>query len=166
MNENDVLNALKALTGRSWHREIKAWIHGTAELPLRELLLAQGVDIIEENSPLAQQLGLRVQENHAVQIQTVLNGSAAEMAGFAPGDEWLGVAIAGNRRRPASAWRIRRMDQLPSLLGKHKSFTALISRDGRLLQLPLRMPTQSVKQWRLGIAQAHKVGQWLSGKQP
>jgi hypothetical protein len=58
------------------------------------------------------------------------------------------------------------MDQLPSLLGKHKSFTALISRDGRLLQLPLRMPTQSVKQWRLGIAQAHKVGQWLSGKQP
>ena len=166
MNENDVLNALKALTGRSWHREIKAWVHGTAELPLRELLLAQGVDIIEENSPLAQQLGLRVQENHAVQIQTVLNGSAAEMAGFAPGDEWLGVAIAGNRRRPASAWRIRRMDQLPSLLGKHKSFTALISRDGRLLQLPLRMPTQSVKQWRLGIAQAHKVGQWLSGKQP
>lgn len=39
MNENDVLNALKALTGRSWHREIKAWVHGTAELPLRELLL-------------------------------------------------------------------------------------------------------------------------------
>lgn len=165
MNEDDVLNALKALTGRSWRREIKAWVHGTVELPLQELLQAQGVEIIEENCPLAQQLGLRVQENHAIHIQTVLNGSAAEIAGFAPGDEWLGVAIAADRRTDASAWRIKRLDQLPHLIGKHKNFTALISRDGRLLQLPVRMPSKSVKQWRLAIAQAHKVGLWLAGKQ-
>jgi predicted metalloprotease with PDZ domain len=165
MNEDDVLNALKALTGRSWRREIKAWVHGTVELPLQQLLQAQGVEIIEENCPLAHQLGLRVQENHSIHIQTVLNGSAAEIAGFAPGDEWLGVAITANRRTDASAWRIKRLDQLPHLIGKHKNFTALISRDGRLLQLPLRMPSKPVTQWRLGIAQAHKVGLWLAGKQ-
>jgi hypothetical protein len=85
---------------------------------------------------------------------------------LAPGDEWLGVAIAGNRSADASAWRIKRIDQLPGLLGKHKSFTALISRDGRLLQLPLRLPAKAFKQWRLGIAQATQVGQWLAGKQP
>lgn len=166
MQEEDVLQALKTLTGRSWQREIKAWVHGTGELPLRELLHAQGVEIIEDTCPLAQQLGLRVQENHAVHIQSVLSDSAAEVAGFAPGDEWLGVAIAGNRSAGASAWRIKRLDQLPALLGKHKSFTALISRDGRMLQLPLRLPTKAFKQWRLGIAQATQVGQWLAGKQP
>jgi predicted metalloprotease with PDZ domain len=165
MQEEDVLQALKTLTGRSWQRDIKAWVHGTGELPLRELLHAQGVEIIEDTCPLAQQLGLRVQENHAVHIQSVLSDSAAEVAGFAPGDEWLGVAIAGNRSAGASAWRIKRIDQLPALLGKHKSFTALISRDGRLLQLPLRLPAKAVKQWRLGIAHANKVGQWLAGKQ-
>ena len=165
MQEEDVLQALKTLTGRSWQREIKAWVHGTGELPLRELLHAQGVEIIEDTCPLAQQLGLRVQENHAVHIQSVLSDSAAEVAGFAPGDEWLGVAIAGNRSAGASAWRIKRLDQLPALLGKHKNLTALISRDGRLLQLPLRLPAKAVKQWRLGIAHANKVGQWLAGKQ-
>jgi hypothetical protein len=75
------------------------------------------------------------------------------------------VAIAGNRSTGASAWRIKRLDQLPALLGKHKNLTALISRDGRLLQLPLRLPAKAVKQWRLGIAHANKVGQWLAGKQ-
>ena len=165
MQEEDVLQALKTLTGRSWQREIKAWVHGTGELPLRELLHAQGVEIIEDTCPLAQQLGLRVQENHAVHIQSVLSDSAAEVAGFAPGDEWLGVAIAGHRSAGASAWRIKRLDQLPALLGKHKNLTALISRDGRLLQLPLRLPAKAVKQWRLGIAHANKVGQWLAGKQ-
>jgi predicted metalloprotease with PDZ domain len=165
MQEEDVLQALKTLTGRSWQRDIKAWVHGTGELPLRELLHAQGVEIIEDTCPLAQQLGLRVQENHAVHIQSVLSDSAAEVAGFAPGDEWLGVAIAGNRSAAASAWRIKRLDQLPALLGKHKNLTALISRDGRLLQLPLRLPAKAVKQWRLGIAHANKVGQWLAGKQ-
>ena len=164
MQEADVLQALKEVTGRSWRREIKAWVHGTGELPLKELLLAHGVEVIEEKSPLTQQLGLRVQENHAVQIQTVLNGSPAEAAGFAPGDEWLGVAVGAQRSAVASAWRIKRIEQLPSLLGKHKQLTALISRDGRLLQLPLRLPAKPATHWRLGIAQSTKVGQWLSNQ--
>ena len=163
MQESDVLQVLKDITGRSWHREIKAWVHGTADLPLQELLSTQGVDIYFENAPLTQQLGLRVQENHAVQVKTVLNDSVSEFAGFAPGDEWLGVTVSAHTAS-ASAWRIKRIDQLPGLLGKHKTFTALVSRDGQLLQLPVRLPAKPTQVWRLGIKDPVKVGQWLAGK--
>ena len=164
MHESDVLQVLKDITGRSWQREIKAWVHGTADLPLQELLSAQGVAIHFEKSPLTQQLGLRVQENHAVQVQTVLNGGASEAAGFAPGDEWLGITVGTLGSPTASAWRIKRIDQLPGLLGKHKTFTALVCRDGQLLQLPVRLPMKTPNTWRLGIQDPVKVGQWLAGK--
>lgn len=163
MHETDVLQVLKDITGRSWQREIKAWVHGTADLPLQNLLSAQGVEITQEKAPLAQQLGLRVQENHAVQIKTVLSHSVAQSAGFAPGDEWLGVTVHLTSGK-TSAWRIHRIDQLPALLGKHKSFEALVSRDGQLLQLPVRLPAKSQYVWRLGIKQPTQVGQWLAGK--
>ncbi len=163
MQESDLLQVLKDITGRSWQRELKAWVHGTADLPLQALLNAQGVDIHFDNAPLTQQLGLRVQENHAVQVKTVLNGSVCEAAGFAPVDEWLGVTIGANTAT-ASAWRIKRIDQLPALLGKHKTFTALVSRDGLLLQLPVRMPAKPMQVWLLGIKNPVKVGQWLAGK--
>ena len=164
MQESDVLQVLKDITGRSWQRDLKAWVHGTADLPLRELLTAQGVDIVEDKQPLTQQLGLRVQENHAVQVQTVLNSSASEAAGFAPGDEWLGVTVGAAGSATASAWRIKRIDQLPGLLGKHKTFTALVARDGQLLELPVRLPVKTQAVWRLGIKDPGKVGQWLAGK--
>jgi predicted metalloprotease with PDZ domain len=164
MQETDVLQVLKDITGRSWQRELKTWVQGTAELPLRELLTAQGVDIAEDMAPLTQQLGLRVQENHAVQVQTVLNGSACEAAGFAPGDEWLGVSVGMPGSATASGWRIKRVDQLPGLLGKHKMFTALVARDGQLLDLPVRLPAKTQAIWRLGIKDPGKVGQWLAGK--
>ena len=163
MQESDVLQVLKDTTGRTWQRELKAWVHGTADLPLQELLSAQGVDINMDSAPLTQQLGLRVQENHAVQVKTVLSGSVCEAAGFAPGDEWLGLTVSANTAS-ASAWRIKRIDQLPGLLGKHKSFTALVSRDGQLLQLPVRMPVKTTQVWRLGIKDPIKVGQWLAGR--
>jgi predicted metalloprotease with PDZ domain len=162
MSESDVLQMLKDITGRSWQRDIKAWVHGTADLPWQELLKAQGVDISFDKAPLTQQLGLRVQENHAVQIQTVFNGSVAEVAGFAPGDEWLGITVKSGQKI-AGTWRIKRLDQLHWLCGEHKSFTALVTRDGQILQLPVRLPTNDQCVWRLGIKDPAKVGQWLSG---
>jgi predicted metalloprotease with PDZ domain len=57
---------------------------------------------------LAQRLGLRVAENHSVQIKTVLRGGAAEQAGFAAGDEWLGLQgeNPGLAHQPSSTmWR-------------------------------------------------------------
>ena len=113
---------------------------------------------------MTQQLGLRVQENHAVQVQTVLNDSVGEAAGFAPGDEWLGVTVGVAGSATASAWRIKRIDQLPGLLGKYKTFNALVARDGQLLDLPVRLPMKTQAVWRLGIKDPLKVGQWLAGK--
>ena len=163
MQESDVLQVLKDITGRSWQRDIKAWVHGTAELPLKQLLMAQGVAITEEKAPLSQQLGLRVQENHAVQIQTVLNGSVCEAAGFAPGDEWLGVTVK-HKQKTASTWRIKRLDQLPVLLGEHTAFTAMLARDGQILQLPVRLPVKNQFVWRLAIQDPIKLGEWLADK--
>jgi predicted metalloprotease with PDZ domain len=162
MTEDDLLAVLQETTGHSWQRQLKAWVHGTAELPVLSLLQSQGVSVVEEPAPMAQQLGLRVQENHAVQVQTVLNGSAAEAAGFAPGDEWLGIEVMAGKTK--SAWRLKKLDQLTWLLGKAKQCTAWVSRDGQLLQLPLRMPAKPVMQLRLGIDTPAWVGQWLADK--
>ena len=164
MSEQDLLAVLKETTGRSWHPEIKAWVHGTAELPVPALLQAHGVSMQEEPAPLAQHLGLRVQENHAVQIQTVLHGSPAHQAGFAPGDEWLGIELLQTKAHTASAWRLKKLDQLPLLLGVAKQCMALIARDGQLLRLSLRMPSKPATQWRLGISNPVKLGQWLADK--
>lgn len=164
MSEQDLLAVLKETTGRSWGKEIKAWVHSTAELPVPALLHAQGVSTQEEPAPLTQQLGLRVKENHAVHIQAVLTGSAAHTAGFAPGDEWLGVELLQTKAHTASAWRLQKLDQLPMLLGHAKQCMALVSRDGQLLRLPLRMPSKPIMQWRLGIANPVKLGQWLADK--
>ena len=163
MTEQDLLAVLKDTTGRSWQREIKAWVHGTSELPVLALLQAQGVNVLEDVAPMAQQLGLRVQENHAVQVQTVLNGGAAEAAGFAPGDEWLGIELAASNQH-GSAWRLKKLDQLPLLLGRAKQCTALVSRDGQLLKLSLRLPSKPVMQIRLGLTNPVRVGQWLADK--
>jgi S1-C subfamily serine protease len=97
-----------------------------------------------------------------VQVQTVLNGSAAEAAGFAPGDEWLGLEVMTGKT--TAAWRLKKLDQLTLLLGKAKQCSAWVSRDGQLLQLPLRMPAKPVMQWRLGIDTPAWVGQWLADK--
>ena len=164
MHEQDLLTVLKDMTGRNWQRELKAWVHGTTELPVMALLQAQGVSAQEEAAPLVQQLGLRVQENHAVQIQTVLHGGPAHQAGFAPGDEWLGVELTATRKLTANAWRLKKIDQLPLLMGSTKQCTALVSRDGQLLRLTLRLPAKPATQWRLGVADPVKLGRWLAGK--
>jgi predicted metalloprotease with PDZ domain len=157
MSEDDLLAVLKALTTRSWHKEIKAWVHGTRELPLQDLLQMQGVQVHHEPSQLAQRLGLRVTQDHAVQIKQVLNGGAAHQAGFAPGDEWLGVRVG------AQAWRIQQLDDVWLYAAQARKVTALISRDRRLLELTLTLPREDEQTtWRLSVADSDKVAAWLN----
>ena len=158
MQEADLLAVLLALTGRSWRKEIKAWVHGTAELPLRELLTAQDLVIHDDEAQMAQRLGLRaVDAASGVQIKTVLRSSAAEQAGLAAGDEWLGVEVG--TRGQGGSWRLQKLEDLKNLLGTEKRLTALISRDKRLLRLPLSMPAKGVT-WRLTAPAHRKTGQW------
>ena len=147
MREQDLRDELQAITGRSWHKELQAWVHSTAELPVAALLQAQGIEIHAEPGNFAQHLGLRhADANGSVQIKAVLRGSAAEQAGFAAGDEWLGLEVGA--RGQYGHWRVNKLDDVPVLLGKERKAVALVSRDKQLLRLPLTVPQQSTV-WRL-----------------
>lgn len=162
MREQDLLDELHARTGRSWQAQIQSWVHSTDELPLRPCLAAQGIAIEEEVAPMAQRLGLRVNETGGtVQIKGVLRGSAAEAAGLAAGDEWLGLEVGGTpaARAGGGRWRLNKLDELPALLGREQQLMALVSRDKRLLHLPLKVP-HAAHQWKLTRPHVTDAGQW------
>ncbi|MFX6869104.1 hypothetical protein ABTH37_18960, partial [Acinetobacter baumannii] len=80
VSESDILAACEALGGAQTAARLRAWVHGCDELPLRELLEAQGVAWRDEGrQTVAQRLGLRVRETAltGVAVTHVLNGGAA-----------------------------------------------------------------------------------------
>jgi predicted metalloprotease with PDZ domain len=156
MTEADFAAVLKDLGGRAFSREIAAWVHGTKDLPVQDLLQRQGVFVLEEPAQLQQRLGLRTGDSGgSVQVKTVLRGGAAEMAGLAANDEWLGVEVAGN------GWRLAKLDDLPLYAGDHRKITALVARDRRLLRLELNLPA-AVTTWRLVLRDAARAQPWLA----
>ena len=148
MTEGDFADTLAELAGRRFDTEIADWVHGTGELPLRGLLEAQGVRVLEEPSQLAQTLGLRVAEDNGITLKVVLDGGPAADAGLAAGDEWLGVELPAEKPGTPAAWRLTRLDELPLYAGAARRVTALVARDKRLLRLPLALPEKSTT-WRL-----------------
>ncbi len=169
MREADFLDVLQALGQRSFAPELARWVHGREELPLEALLLQHGVSVLQEPAQLAQRLGLRVDDdNHqGLQIKTVLRGGAAEQAGFAAGDEWLGLEPVSGAKgtRPGlqaeSGWRMSRLDDLTLYAGTAQQVIALVARDKRLLRLQLRLPPPA-STWRLAVQDAARVDRWLS----
>lgn len=157
MSEADFAAVLKELGGRAYTRELANWVHGTRELPLRDLLEQHGVTVMEEPSQLQQRLGVRVAEANGVVLKNVLRGGAAEQAGFAAGDEWLGVEVAG------TGWRLGKLDDLLLYAGTHRKFTALVARDRRLLRLELAMPA-SATTWRLAMRDPARAQGWLGAQ--
>jgi predicted metalloprotease with PDZ domain len=158
MREQDLLAELQAVSGRSWQKEIQAWVHSTEDLPLRDLLTSQGIEVHAEIASMAQRLGLRVSETGgSVQIKAVLRSSAAESAGLAAGDEWLGMEVGAKAQ--GGSWRLGKLDELPALMGREHKGVALVSRDKRMLRLPLTVPAQA-SHWRLAVPADRKAGQW------
>ena len=157
MREADFAAVLQELIGREMSAEIAAWVHGTDELPLPRLLAAHGIAMQRQKATVAQSLGLRVQEaGGLIILKTVLDGSAAQAAGMAPGDEWLGLETPDG-----AGWRLTTLDDLPLYLPISKSaagqITALISRAGRLLRLPLTYPEATDGAWKLEQMQEKKA---------
>ena len=76
---------------------------------------------------------------------------------MASGDEWLGVEVGA--RGQGGSWRLLKLDDLKNLLGTEKRLTALISRDKRLLRLPLSLPAKAVT-WRLAVPAHRQAGLW------
>jgi predicted metalloprotease with PDZ domain len=129
IDESHIADALEAVGGRSYARELAAWVHGTGELPLRELLEAAGVAWRDERQGFTAALGLRLHEGAAgVQVRQVLAGSAAMRAGVSAGDELLAV----------DGWRVRRLDEAQQWIGAGKAFELLLARDQRLHTLTLK----------------------------
>ncbi len=158
MREQDLLDELQAQTGRTWHKEIKAWVHSTKALPVRALLQSQGIETKADSASMAQKLGLRVVESAAsIQIKVVLNGSAAQTAGLAAGDEWLAVEVGAKGQ--GGHWRLHKLDDLPVLLGPERKLLAWVSRDKRILRLPLSLPSATAV-WQLAATADRKTGQW------
>ncbi|TMH28682.1 MAG: PDZ domain-containing protein, partial [Betaproteobacteria bacterium] len=91
-----------------------------------------GVQWQAQAPTLAQRLGLRVSESAltGVKASNVLRGGAAERAGVSTGDELLAV----------DGWRIRRIDEAQRFLKPGTPSTLLVSRDQRVLSLPLTLP--------------------------
>ncbi len=165
MAESDFAAVLQELGGRSFAKEIAAWVHSTRELPVKKLLIQFGVDLHDDPAQMAQKLGLRVAEAQGtVTIKVVLRDGAAEKAGFSSNDEWLGVEwVEGGKKGAApQAWRLNKVDDLPMLLGKQKTVTTLVSRDKRLLRLPLTVPTTSTTA-RIAVKDAKAVAPWMTG---
>ncbi|WHZ10522.1 MAG: Putative protease [Burkholderiaceae bacterium] len=162
MREDDFAAVLQELGGRSFGREIAAWVHGTAELPLRALLERHGVAVLDEPAQLAQRLGLRVEEERGVRIKTVLRGGAAEAAGFAAGDEWIAVEVGPGRSR--TGWRLAKLDDLLLYAGARQRGVAIVARDQRLLRLELALP-RGVTTWRLALQNAALAQPWLAAQE-
>ena len=173
VREADIASALEALGQRSFAPELAQWVHGTGELPLENLLRQHGVAVLEDPGQLAHRLGLRVTESQGLQIKTVLRGGVAEQAGFAAGDEWLGLEPLPRSRPKSQAsasvqaaaasqgWRMSRLDDLLLYAGPAKKVVALVSRDKRLLRLELSLPPPMTT-WRLALQDAARMDQWLA----
>ncbi len=164
MTEDDFAQVLNELGGRSFAKEIAAWIHGTRELPVKRLLAQHGVALQDEPAQMAQRLGLRVSESMGnITIKTVLRGGAAEKAGLCTGDEWLGIEwVVRSKPDSLQAWRLNKVDDLGLLLGKQRTVVALVSRDKRLLRLPLTMPADASTAG-LSVKDATLLMAWTSG---
>ncbi len=163
MAQSDLADVVQQLAGRSYAAELKRWVHSTAELPVIQLLAKHGIEAQTEPDTIALQLGLRVKDGPGVHIQQVMRGSAAEIAGFASGDEWIGVEVSGTS--VAQSWRLHALDELPMYAGKARRLAALVSRDRRLLRLALTLPKPS-KATRLGMRDPEVAKIWLEGKSP
>ena len=169
IRERDFAAVLEERGGRSFAKEIKAWVHGTGELPVRELLNKSGVVVSDEPAQLQQRLGLRVSEAGGINVKVVLNGGAAEKAGFAAGDEWLGLSLGTGKN--AQSWRIHKLDEVTQYITEHaaksQKITVIVARDKRLISLTVNWPAKSAEQtWQFKVGkevnQAKQLNAWLA----
>jgi predicted metalloprotease with PDZ domain len=136
IREADIVAVLREVAGPiaadALAQQFDAWVHGTGELPLAELLQPFGVQWQAQPATLVQQLAIRVNESAltGIKVSHVLRGGAGERAGLSPGDEVLAL----------DGWRLRRLDDAQRLLAPGQSARLLVARDQRLLTLTLERP--------------------------
>jgi predicted metalloprotease with PDZ domain len=135
ISEADIVQALSSVAGRDMAPELLEWVHGTTDLDLPTLLTPFGITFCETAPSTAQLLGVRISESAltGIKVNSVLHASAAQLAGVSAGDEILG----------ANQWRLRRLDDLRSVVDLQGSIELLVSRDQRLLILSCELPSSA-----------------------
>ncbi len=157
VSEADIFGAVRALAGEELVAQLQTWVHGRDELPLRELLQAQGVNWRDEGrASVAQRLGLRVREGAltGVGVTHVLAGGAAEAGGINARDDILGC----------NGWRLRRLDDVQGLLGVGETrLRLLVGRDQRLVELDVELPAAQSAAVALTLAEGPHTARrrWL-----
>lgn len=166
ITEENIARALQTVGQRSFSAEIASWVHGTDALPVAALLHGMGIASLDEPAQTAQRLGLRVTEaNGSVRIKVVLRDGAAEHAGFCAGDEWLGIELSNTGSSAGSAWRLKRLEDLDQWTAGLERCVALVARDGRILRLPLALPSGIVTS-RFVVRTPALVSRWLQTDLP
>jgi predicted metalloprotease with PDZ domain len=163
IDESDIRAALREVGGRSLDDELQRFVHGTDDLPLQELLGHVGVQWQVQPPTMAQRLGVRVSESAltGVKVTHVMRGGAAEAAGLSSGDELLAV----------DDWRVRRLDDAQRLMPPGAPAKLLLSRDQRLLTLPVTLPKEDATPGAVVLAPDAKAPRaalalrkaWLAG---
>jgi predicted metalloprotease with PDZ domain len=163
ITEADIRDALRKVGGRALDDKLTAWVHGTDDLPLAPLLERFGVQWQAQPLTVAQRLGLRVSESPltGVKVSNVLRGGEAERTGVSTGDELLAV----------DGWRIRRLDDAQRLMKPGASGTLLLTRDQRVLTLPITLPKDDASAGTVSLAPDAKAPRaaaalrraWLTG---
>ncbi|MDD2880180.1 MAG: peptidase M61 [Rhodoferax sp.] len=159
MTEADLLAVLESLSGQSYAAELQQWVHGTDDLPLQKWLEQHGVSYGTERASQPDQLGLRANESQGIHVKAVLRGGAAEQAGFAAGDEWLGVELG--QAKSCQGWRLSKLDDLALILGEARTFKAIVARDQRLLTLAVSLP-KPLTQVKLSVRDEALANAWLN----
>jgi len=144
INESDVATALQAEAGcgprhaADWGTLLADWVHGTQDLPLKELLDLHGVHWTDKAGSLTQQLGVRLQEAPGgLKVQAVMHGSPAEQAGLSAGDELLAIGD----------WRLRKPDDLVQFFDRKAPQPLLLCRDQQLMRVSLPPPPEGPTPW-------------------
>lgn len=145
IEERDIAAALREVGGRSYAKELAAWVHGTDDLPLAPLFEAAGVAQRHSPMTLSAGLGLRLTEGalSGVQVKSVLAGGAAGAAGVSAGDELLAV----------NGWRLRRLDDAQQwLAAAAEPFELLLARNQQVLTRVVRPPRAMPQNVSLSVA--------------
>jgi predicted metalloprotease with PDZ domain len=149
VDEARIAGAFETVGGRSFAREIAAWVHGTDELPLPALLDVFGIASRSEKLGFGAALGLRLAESsNGITVKQVLSASPAQRAGLSAGDELLAV----------DGWRLRRLDEAQQWLVRGRAFELLLARDQRLLTLKIKPDAQPPANVALSLAAKPAAG--------
>ena len=156
MTMRDIQAALKTLGCPDVFKRLDDWVHRSDALPVEAALQSLGVACEHVDTPLAQQLGLRVREDATgLQVTHVLRGGAGEAAGLCPGDEWLSVQVGAQHAR------VKTLKDVNAYLPRNGKFTALVARDARVRSLKGQWPA-AVQAMKLSVRDAERVARWLA----